>query len=72
MKFLIDNETIHNWSQRYHKLPYYDELPHDARKAIRDAEIKHFNEGADCSDLARELAKRFPDVFELPEWLTRE
>ena len=59
----IDAETVHNWTQRYHSLPFFADLSHAARDAMLAAFRAHHNDGLNAREAADDLAARFPAEF---------
>lgn len=64
----IDAELIHNYSQRYINLPYFQKLKFDhpaAEKALRQAHYAHHKTGLNAHTAAQELATRYPAIFDV-------
>jgi len=62
---VVDAELVHNYSQRYSHLPYFQALGADSRAALLRAHVRHHREGLNATELAADLCKQFPAVFTL-------
>lgn len=71
MRWMIDDETVHNWRNFKGALPYFDDLPEVARRAMVEAHDRHHQTTTAREELIR-LAREFPDVFEIPPYIARQ
>ena len=64
-KITLDAELIHNWSQRYSGLPYFNVITASQRAAIQAAHLRHHREGDNAQELAVAITAQFPEVFDV-------
>ena len=78
MKALFTDETLHNWSNLYSKLPEYAGLSEKCRSTIKAAELDHHRgTGLAAKLTTRELAdavvaRHYDELANSAEWIIEQ
>ena len=60
--YIIDAETIHNWTTRWADMSYFKTLPMDIRLDIEHANKAHYKSEKTAGEWADELARKYPGI----------